>query len=70
MTNDEINKKSEEWNKFYNTELGKSFAKYESATISYWRVDADENISMKKLNELDNKMKEARKNFLKLLMSA
>ena len=74
MTNEDWHKifkeKQEQWNKFVDTEIGKAFVRFENATINYWRVDSNENVSMKKLNKLDAECKEAKEEFLKLLTSS
>lgn len=49
----------ERWDRFSKTELGQLYIAYNNACIAYWRVDADDNISPKRLGELDAACKTA-----------
>jgi len=50
----ELNAKRVRDQAFRKTELGQLFYAFENATISYWRNDANEHISDKKLRDLDD----------------
>jgi hypothetical protein len=54
----------EEW---IATEVGAAFAKYENATIAYWRKDGDDRVSNRRLRELDDAMEKAKQEFLLLV---
>jgi hypothetical protein len=56
------------YERFMATELGKLYRAYDKATIDYWRRDADDNISFKRLEELDGKAREATNAFVSKLM--
>lgn len=53
--------------RWLDTPLGKAMHKYEQATIQYWRKDSDETVSNKRLRELDDAWKAAKKEFKELL---
>jgi glucokinase len=58
----------ERYERFSQTELGKLYRAYDKATIEYWRNDANENISNKRLKELDQIAREATNIFVAKLM--
>jgi hypothetical protein len=53
---------------FMATDLGQLYRAYDSATIKYWQADGKENISQKRLDELDQKAREATNAFVAKLM--
>ena len=55
------------WKEFAETPVGKAFVKFESATVRYWQADGNENLSTKRLRELDEAMRTARKEFVLLI---
>jgi hypothetical protein len=53
---------------FTETPIGKAFVKFDHAVINYWRHDADDSISDKRMLKLSEEEGAARKEFLDLLM--
>jgi hypothetical protein len=58
----------ERYERFSQTELGKLYRAYRRATIDYWKNDANDAISNKRLNELDRIAREATDAFVAELM--
>lgn len=56
------------YERFLGTELGQLFRAYDHATIKYWQNDARENISDKRLAELDQLARNASNAFVAKLM--
>ena len=56
------------YERFSQTEIGKLYRAYDHATIEYWRRDADEHVSDKRLKELDQIAREATNAFVAKLM--
>jgi hypothetical protein len=54
--------------RFIATDLGKLYRAYDQATINYWRRDADDSVSDKRLKELDQLAREATNAFVAKLM--
>jgi hypothetical protein len=66
---------SEDWRarraryeRFIATDLGKLYRAYDHAVIEYWRRDADDSVSDKRLKELDQLAREATNAFVAKLM--
>jgi 5-methylthioribose kinase len=66
ITNEEM-EKIKAFREWCQTDIGKAFLKFENTTARYWQMDNSETISDRRLSELDNAMKEARKEFLAFL---
>lgn len=64
----ELNKRRARADAFRATELGKLFWAHHNALIAYWRNDANENISDKRLRELDEASRKADRALLDRLM--
>jgi hypothetical protein len=58
----------ERWERFSKTELGRLYLDYNNACIAYWRVDADEEISPRRLAALDMALKTAARALSEKLM--
>lgn len=56
------------YERFMATELGQLFRAYDQATIAYWRMDASETVSDKRLRELDETARAASNAFVAKLM--
>jgi hypothetical protein len=56
------------YNSFIKTDLGQAFLKFDNAVINYWRMHNDDSISDKRLRELADKERQAREEFLAILM--
>jgi hypothetical protein len=56
------------YERFRATELGKLYTAYDHATIAYWRMDANETVSDKRLRELDEAARAASNAFVAKLM--
>jgi hypothetical protein len=56
------------YERFMATELGRLYRAYDQATINYWRRDADDSVSNKRLKELDQIAREATNAFVAKLM--
>jgi hypothetical protein len=54
--------------RFLATELGQLYHAYDQATFNYWRRDADDSVSNKRLKELDQIACEATNAFVAKLM--
>jgi hypothetical protein len=65
---DDWHAKRERYERFSQTELGKLYRAYDRATIDYWKNDANDNISNKRLKELDQIAREATNAFVAKLM--
>jgi TfoX/Sxy family transcriptional regulator of competence genes len=56
------------YQRFQATELGQLYVAYDRATIAYWRLDASETVSNKRLRELDEAARKASNAFVAKLM--
>jgi hypothetical protein len=56
------------YERFMATELGQLYRAYDKAVIEYWRRDADDSVSDKRLKELDQAAREATNAFVAKLM--
>lgn len=56
------------YERFMATELGQLYRAYDRATIAYWRMDASETVSDKRLRELDEAARAASNAFVAKLM--
>jgi hypothetical protein len=56
------------YERFMATDLGKLYRAYDQATVEYWRRDANDNVSDKRLKELDARCREATNVFVAKLM--
>ena len=65
---EDFNVRRKRYDAFMQTELGKLHRAYEQALINYWRVDADEDVSGRRLIELDTISKEATHAYVTKLM--
>lgn len=56
------------YERFQATELGALFVAYDRATIAYWRMDASDTVSDRRLRELDEAARKASNAFVAKLM--
>ena len=52
---------------FTETSSGRALMKFENATVRYWQADGNENLSDKRILELDDAMRDARRELIALL---
>lgn len=60
--------KRQRFETFRATELGRLYWAYDKAMIAYWRRDGDDNVSNKRLKELDEACRTATNAFVAKLM--
>ncbi len=65
---DDWRAKRARYERFIATELGRLYRAYDHATIEYWKNDGNDSISDRKLEQLDNAVREAADAFVAKLM--
>ena len=68
MSDPEWLAKLERHKRFMATELGTLYRAHEHALIDYWRRDADDSVSFARLQDLDERTREATQAFVVKLM--
>lgn len=68
MTDEDWRALRARYERFRATELGQLYTAYDRATIAYWRMDASETVSGKRLRELDDAARAATNVFVAKLM--
>lgn len=69
MTNEEIVTHQANQRKFRESEIGKLFNAYHHALINYWNQDGNDNVSDRRLRELDDKARKTEEEFVGRLMA-